>query len=181
MIIYSKRLALIPMTPAFLRASLRRDCAEAEKHLDIRLPRSWPTQEDILTVRLAELEADPSLQPWLLRAMALRDSGRMVGYLGFHTAPGPEYLEPYSPGAVEFGFEVFPADRRRGFAREASVALMEWAHHNHDVSRFVLSISPGNQASQGLAESLGFVRIGSHVDKVDGPEEIWGCEFSAAK
>jgi [ribosomal protein S5]-alanine N-acetyltransferase len=173
MIIYSERLALIPMTPAFLRASLRRDRAAAEELIDVLLPEAWPMEEDILAVRLAELEADLALQPWLLRAMALRDSRRMVGYLGFHTAPGPEYLQPKAENSVEFGFEVFPADRRRGFGREASLALMEWATCIQQVNRFVLSIRPDNQASQALARSLGFVRIGSQLDKVDGVEEVW--------
>ena len=96
----------------------------------------------------------------------------MVGHIGFHTGPAPDYLEPYSPGAVEFGFEVFPDFRRQGFAREASVALMQWARQTHGVQKFVLSISPGNGPSQSLAQQLGFVRIGSHMDEVDGPEDV---------
>jgi ribosomal-protein-alanine N-acetyltransferase len=173
MIIYSERLALIPMTPAFLRASLLGDRAEAERIIDALLPETWPVDEDILSVRLAELEADPRLQPWLLRAMTLRDSRRMVGYLGFHAAPGSEHRRPFAENAVEFGFEVFPLNRRRGFGREASLALMEWANRVHNVTRFVLSIRPENQASQALARSLGFVRSGSQMDKIDGLEEVW--------
>jgi RimJ/RimL family protein N-acetyltransferase len=36
----------------------------------------------------------------------------------------------------------------------------------------VLSIRPDNTASQALAAGLGFVRIGSHIDDVDGLEDI---------
>ena len=97
----------------------------------------------------------------------------MVGHFGFHTQPGAEYLEPYSPGAVEFGFTVFPPFRRRGFAREASLAMMQWAGEVHGIRKFVVSICPDNIASLGLAAQLGFVKIGHHIDEVDGWEDIF--------
>jgi RimJ/RimL family protein N-acetyltransferase len=102
----------------------------------------------------------------------LQGAGIMVGHIGFHTSPGAAYLELFSPGAVEFGFTVFPPFRRRGYAREASLALMRWARYTHGVRKFVLSISPGNRASQSLAAQLGFVRIDSHLDEVDGLEDV---------
>jgi hypothetical protein len=41
------------------------------------------------------------------------------------------------------------------------------------VTRFVVSIGPTNVASIALAQQLGFRRIGSHIDEVDGPEQIF--------
>jgi RimJ/RimL family protein N-acetyltransferase len=171
--ICSDRLDLIPMTPAFMRASLNHNIHEAEQHLQLSLPEGWPEERaDLLSLRLKQLEDDPALQPWLLRAMALRGSGIMVGHIGFHTAPGADYLRPFSPGAAEFGFSVFPFFRRQGYAREASVALMRWARQAHNVRSFVMTIRPDNLASQALAAQLGFVRIASHIDEVDGLEDI---------
>jgi [ribosomal protein S5]-alanine N-acetyltransferase len=171
--ICSDRLDLIPMTPAFMRASLKHNIQEAGQHLPLSLPEGWPGEfADVLSLRLKQLEDDPALQPWLLRAMAPRGSGIMVGHIGFHAAPGAEYLRPFSPEAAEFGFTVFPAFRRQGYAREASVALMRWASQAHNVRNFVMSIRPDNLASQALAAQLGFVRIGSHIDEVDGLEDI---------
>jgi RimJ/RimL family protein N-acetyltransferase len=132
----------------------------------------------MLRRRLGQLQDDPTLQPWLVRAMVPRDSRVMVGYIGFHAAPGAQYLQPYSPEAVEFGYTVFPPYRRQGYAREASFALMRWATGHHGVTRFVLSIRPDNIASQSLAASLGFVRIGYHIDVVDGLEDI--LQFDSA-
>lgn len=172
MTIPTDHLDLIPLTPAFLRASLNHDLTTAAHLSKLTLPSFWPDCEDVLSLRLAQLEADPSLQPWLLRAIALRSTGEMIGHIGFHTAPAPEYLQPYSPGAVEFGFTVFPLFRRHGFAQEASLALMNWAHQNHGVTKFIMTISPDNVPSQALAAKLGFIRIGSHLDEVDGPEDI---------
>jgi len=172
-VIQTERLDLISFTPAFMRASLRRDRAEAERLLGVPLPADWPGEcERLLTMRLGQIDEDPAVGPWLVRAMVLRDERAMVGNIGFHTAPNPDYLLPYSPGAVEFGFSVDEPYRRRGYAREASLALMRWAHDVHGVTKFIMTISPENVASQSLAAGLGFVRIGSHIDEVDGLEEI---------
>ena len=57
------------------------------------------------------------------------------------------------------------------------MALMRWAHEDHGVTRFVLSIRPDNTASQNLAASLGFARIGSQRDEVDGLEDILERRF----
>jgi RimJ/RimL family protein N-acetyltransferase len=171
--IRSDRLDLIPMTPAFLRASVNYNLHEAEQQLQLTLPTDWPGEHaNLLALRLKQLEDDPGLQPWLLRAMGLRRSGTMVGHIGFHTGPGADYLRPFSPGAVEFGFTVYASFRRQGYAREASMALMRWALETHGVRSFVMSIRPDNVPSQTLAAGLGFVRVGSHLDEVDGLEDI---------
>ena len=171
-IIHSERLDLISLTPAFLRAMLEHDLAGAGRILGVPIPEGLLDSTDVMALRLKQLEVDPTLQPWLLRAMVLRECCVMVGHIGFHTAPGDEYLRPYAPGGVEFGFTVYPPFLRQGYAREASMALMHWAYQVHDVTRFVLSIQPDNTASQALAAGLGFLRIGSHIDDVDGLEDI---------
>jgi ribosomal-protein-alanine N-acetyltransferase len=171
--IKTERLDLACMTPAFLRASLQGNIHEAEHSLRASLPKDWPGDaRSVLALRLKQIEEDFTVQPWLLRAMVLRAHSIVVGHIGFHTPPNPEYLQQFSTGAIEFGFTVFPEFRRRGYAREASLALMQWAHQSHGVSRFILSIRPDNLASQALAAQLGFVRIGSHMDEVDGLEEV---------
>lgn len=178
--IVSERLRLISMTPAFLRASLQGRLNEAEEELRLSLPAGWPGDAaDVLSLRLAQLESKPVLQPWLLRAMVLREANNTIGHIGFHTAPGAAYLEPYSPGAVEFGFTVYPPFHRQGYAREASLALMHWARATHGVQKFVLTISPDNIPSQALAAQLGFIRIGSHVDEIDGLEDVLEYKVSA--
>jgi [ribosomal protein S5]-alanine N-acetyltransferase len=161
------------MTPDFLRASLGGDLAEAERHIGLRLPTTWPDLRSILALRLGQLESDPALQPWLLRAVGLRSNREMIGHIGFHSSPDAAYLEQWSPGGVEFGFDISPAYRRQGYAREAAAGLMQWARDVHGVTSFVVTISPSNEASRALAKGLGFVRVGAHVDEVDGPEDVF--------
>lgn len=172
MVIRTQRLDLVPLTAEVLALSLAGDRSEVQRLLGATLPPEWPIYPDLFAMRLAKLKEDPALLPWLTRAMVLRETAEVIGVTGFHTAPGAEYLIPFSPGAVEFGYTVLPAWRRRGFARETALGLMNWATTEHGIRKFIMSIRPDNLPSQALAQQLGFVRIGSHQDEVDGEEDV---------
>jgi ribosomal-protein-alanine N-acetyltransferase len=176
-VIQSLRLDLVPMTPPVLQALLAGDVRKAGHLLGAKLPVDLEIPHYAMELRLHQLETDPSLQPWLMRAMVLREEGMVVGDIGFHAAPGHECLAELAPGGAELGFGVAPAWRRQGIAFEASEALMHWAWETHGVRHFVVSISPDNGPSLGLAAKLGFGKIGSHVDEIDGPEDIFGRSF----
>jgi [ribosomal protein S5]-alanine N-acetyltransferase len=75
------------------------------------------------------------------------------------------------------GYTVHPAYRRQGIATEAALALMHWAHRQHNQRCFVLSISPHNLPSTSMAESLGFIRCGSKMDDIDGLEIFFQRRF----
>ncbi len=167
------RLDLIPMTPPFLEASLRGDREQAALVIAAVVPEEWMKVDPWLQRRLEQLRKDPSLQPWLLRAMVLRSEQRMIGQIGFHARPGEPYLDDLAPGGVELGYTVFESWRRQGYAHEAAHGLMRWAHYEQGTTRFVVSISPTNVASLALAQRLDFKRIGSHFDDEDGPEDIF--------
>ena len=167
------------MAPEFLTATLAADRARQEAILGATVPHDWPDQLDVVRKRLEQLRAEPGLQPWLLRAMLLRNERRMIGQVGFHTRPGEHYLDEFAAGGVEFGYTVFLTFRRLGYAREACSGLMDWAWRAHGVTRFVVSISPDNLASLALARGLGFVRVGSHIDEEDGPEDVFRRDIAA--
>jgi [ribosomal protein S5]-alanine N-acetyltransferase len=178
--IQSTRLDMIPMTPEFMQAAFDGDLATAEATIGLTIPTDWLEEPDSwMRIRLEQLRADPGLQPWLLRAIGLRSERLMIGHIGFHTRPGADYLADLSPGGVEFGYTIFTRFRRQGYAREAAQALMGWAAREQGVTRFVVSISPQNLPSLGLAQQLGFQRIGSHIDEEDGPEDIFELRAGA--
>lgn len=97
-IIHSPRMDLVPFSPDFMRASIAGDLEEAERLLGAKLPSDWPDHPDTYELRLAQLEGDPSLFGWLVRGMILRENRQLVGHIGFHTRPDPEYLRELSPG-----------------------------------------------------------------------------------
>ena len=181
-IISSPRLDLIPLTPAFLSACLADEREAAETILGLSIPPEWFEEKGLMQLRLAQLEQRPDLQPWLLRAMGLRSQKQMVGHIGFHSAPGTSYLDEIAPGGVEYGYTVFSAYRRQGYAREACTALMRWARQGQQTPWaaqeqgapcFVVSIRPDNEPSLRLAQGFGFEKAGSHTDEVDGVEDIF--------
>ena len=161
------------MTPSFLECTCRGRHAEAEAIIGMRIPELWFECVSFAALRLRQFERGATSQPWLPRAVTFRGSGQMVGYIGFHTPPAPDYLKDLCPRGVEFGYTVFPAFRRQRVAWEASRALIQWASREHGVSSFVVSVSPSNLASLALISKMGFRRIGSHLDDEDGPEDIF--------
>ena len=114
-------------------------------------------------------------------------SQTMCGRIGFHSEPGPEDLRNVAADGVELGYEIGESFRRRGIGKEAALALMKWAYEEHDQRCFVLSINPGNIPSLGMARSMGFREIGSHIDEEDGLElyferrlRYWPGEWTSA-
>ncbi len=54
---------------------------------------------------------------------------------------------------------------------------MAWANTRHAVNDFAVTIAPDNLISRHLAESLGFVRMGEHIDDMDGLEYIYKLNY----
>ncbi|HEY9180678.1 MAG TPA: GNAT family N-acetyltransferase [Candidatus Baltobacteraceae bacterium] len=57
-------------------------------------------------------------------------------------------------------YAIYPAFQRRGYAREASLAVIEYVRNAYTVERICAEMDIRNEASYRLAESLGFVRVG---------------------
>jgi [ribosomal protein S5]-alanine N-acetyltransferase len=161
------------MPPEFLAGSLQNDRAGAEAMPGVTASPEWFDEPAIIKIMLDKVQREPSIQVWSIRGMVLRSQKRMIGHLGFHSKPDPVYLRELAPGGIEIGYTVYPEFRRQGYALEAVRALIAWAYQEHQVERFVLSISPENTPSLRIAERLGFIQIGSHIDEEDGLENIY--------
>jgi len=170
-----------------LEAWLTDDRAQAEQIGGFHIPDDLILSTRTLQMRLRQIRANPKVQPWLLRAIVVKESGTMCGRIGFHTEPGPEYLRDLAPDGVELGYSIGEPFRRRGYAKEAALTLMRWAFEVHQQRCFILSISPDNVASLAMAHSMGFREISSHIDEEDGLELIlerrldhWPDEWASA-
>jgi RimJ/RimL family protein N-acetyltransferase len=148
-----------------LRAVAGGELAEVERQLAAPIGAGW---EDGVPAeyRLAQLAADPTEQPWLVRAMVLREPRRVVGSIGFHAPPDDR-------GRVEVGYGVVAAERRRGYAREALHALLDWAWATGRARTCVASVSPDNAPSLALIGAFGFQRVGEQIDEIDGLEWVF--------
>jgi RimJ/RimL family protein N-acetyltransferase len=162
----SARLDLVSVGLDFVTAVLAGRMEEAERCVGLQLPPGWEREaESALRYRRAQMEADPSTRPWLLRLIVVRATGEMAGYVNFH---GP----PEDRGWVEIGYVVSPDFRRRGYAFEAAIAMFEWAAEQ-GVCRFRASVSPDNEPSLAMVRKMGFHRIGEQMDEIDGLEYVF--------
>jgi ribosomal-protein-alanine N-acetyltransferase len=161
-VIHGPRLDLVLLSGALLDALLANDRQRAQDLAEFALADEFPGDDEWVGKRRSQVVADPTWEPWSLRAIVLRDERRMVGSTSFHGPPGINALG--TPGAAEFGYGVFPAFQRRGYATETGRAMLEWARQEHGVRHFISSIEPSNAPSLRVIEKLGFTRLELIVD-----------------
>lgn len=163
-------LRLVPL--AGLAATAARDIDACRRIIGARIPDDWLGDSWVAEQRLGQWTQDPAFAPWSIRAIALKETGEIVGYIGAHDKPRPYYHAGRSDTLVEIGYAIFPSWRRQGLAREAAAGFMEFARRS--AVRWVrLSIAPGNVASLALARSLGAAYITRIGDSDDGPEDLY--------
>jgi len=171
--IETARLLLRLIPPQAVHAALSGDVKTLERDIAATVPADLLEEPDVLRHAQARLAEDARYLPWSARAIVLKQSREMIGHVRFHSRPDPEYLRPYARHAVEFGYAVFDAHRRRGYAEEALTGLMQWARRVHGVGRFVASVSPVNEPSTKLVAKLGFEKVGEYADPIDGIEYVY--------
>jgi RimJ/RimL family protein N-acetyltransferase len=93
---------------------------------------------------------------WLNYACRERTSGEIVGEV--------QSTLYASAGVAYVAYAVFPEFQRKGFAREAVSALIEYVRREYCIARFIAEMNTRNEASYKLAESLGFKRVEMHED-----------------
>jgi RimJ/RimL family protein N-acetyltransferase len=151
----SKRLRLVPISPAEVRAKI-----EAMSSADrAQLSADW----------LALLAGATASDPWVHGfSMVLRDTGAVVGSAGFKGPPGDE-------GVVEIAYAVEPQHQGRGFATEAAQALAGYALSSERVRTVRAHTLPHANASTRVLTKCGFRHVGEVMDPEDGL--VWRWEF----
>ena len=131
----------------------------------------WLRWTELSYEQLAELRQPPYGE----RAIALNDSGRLVGLVGLVPSLGPFGLLPSwpEPGRrfvpeVGLYWAVAPAHRRRGIAAEAAAVLIDHAFAELDLARVVATTERENVASIGVMR-----RLGMRVEENPEPEPAW--------
>jgi [ribosomal protein S5]-alanine N-acetyltransferase len=171
------RLELVGCTPDLLRAD-GEDRGRFAELLNARIPESWPPElydDDARRWTLAAIEEAPEEDGWwMYYLVADGDGGReLVGVVGYK---GP----PRDDGTVEVGYGVLPEHRRRGYAVEATNALVERAFGFPEVTQVVAETYPHLTPSIGVMEKCGlaFAGEGSEdgVVRYELPRDRWRAE-----
>ncbi len=170
--IETNRLLLRVIPLEALQATVSGDLDTVAQHVQLIVPPAWIGESWVAQLRFDQWQKDPAYGPWSVRAIALKETGEMIGYINCHGTPDPVFMEGKAPNGVEIGYMLFEPWRGQGHALEAITGFNRWAKI-HGVDSVVVSISPNNQASLALARKLTAEKIGSHIDERDGPEDVY--------
>ena len=102
--------------------------------------------------------------------MSLREGGETVGYVGFHGVARDK--------TVELGYDVLQQHRNKGYATEATKALVDWAFCQENVYFVHAMADEANDASNHILESLKFYRVESGLEgqtlwEIERPASAW--------
>ena len=168
--IQTPRLDLVVARERQLRAELESGAALASA-LGCGVPSSWPPEfydADAVRYSLSWLLKHPDEAEWGFYYFLERESAEarptLVGAGGFK---GP----PDGDGVVELGYSIVPERRRRGYATEATRAMVAFAFTSARVRTVIGQTLPSLVASIGVLEKAGFEFVGAGDDPYAPPGE----------
>jgi len=150
-VLTTERLQLAPFRPEAISALLAGDAMTLTRLTGFEFPlplRPPPLMEELLPQVHDRLETDPTSLGWWTWLAAERATQRVTGALGFGGPPDAE-------GAVMIGYATYPGATRKGYASEATQALVGWALAQPGVLRVCATIPPDNLAARRVAEKVG--------------------------
>ena len=154
----TERLLLIPATITMLEAAIASHEALAAA-LGADVPNSWPPDlldSEALAYTINQLQLGEDQQAWWMYFVCTIDTGgapRLIGSVGYK---GP----PLSDGTVEVGYGIVGDHQRRGFATEATRALLVEAFSHEAVKRVIAETLPILEPSIGVLKKVGFSFVG---------------------
>lgn len=149
--IETERLRLVVLFAEEVRALVDPDTDRAGRLAGVRFPPGWPEEPEPregLAWHVRHLEADPAQTLWRIRIIVERSSESVVGSVNLK---GP----PDETGDVEIGWGLVESCRGRGYAFEASSALLRWLFSQPGVRSVSATVPADNLASRRLAARLG--------------------------
>jgi RimJ/RimL family protein N-acetyltransferase len=168
------RLRLVPHAPDHLRALIEQPerFAELAGFPAAAGLREFFVSGEVSATFLASLRTLRHPDPWSLGfAVVHRESRAVIGSAGFKGAPD-------AAGVVEVAYGIVPAFEGRGYATEATHALVAYAFRSGLVQRVRAHTLPTPNASTRVLTKCGFQRTGEVVDPDDGP--VWRWERGEA-
>ena len=163
MALLTDRLELIPMSAAALDALIDSDRPKLEAVTHAHFPDPLcapPLMADALTSMRKQVHAeneDPRLGPWLAISRTTREAVGSVGLSGSAS----------DDGTLLVGYSIYPEFEGRGYATEATKALIAWALSLPRTRAIQATIPPWHIPSLRVAEKLGMRQVGTgHDDEV---------------
>jgi RimJ/RimL family protein N-acetyltransferase len=157
----TERLLVTPLSLDRAHAAMTdRDLLRRQLHAEI--PDEWPNREfaEFLPLLAQQLLQEPPFADWI-GLIIHRQERVLVGDIGFKGLPD-------SGGTVEIGYSVVPEYQGRGFATEATRAMIRWAFSNEAVETVTASCLNDNAPSIRVLQKAGMTEV-----RRDGPLLWW--------
>lgn len=162
--IETERLLLVTLLPEEIEFLIAGDSERVELLTGFTFPPDDPNRGVDLSWHLKALQAERNQLSWRIRVIVERSSNTVVGSINLK---GP----PNAAGDVEIGWGLNEDARGKGYATEASAAVINWVGKQPGVATVSATIPEDNHASQRVATRLGLSRI--NETRRDRP--LWKC------
>jgi ribosomal-protein-alanine N-acetyltransferase len=169
------RLRLVPISLEMVEAVLSRDKDAADAALDralatlgwptgARFPETWPNDDLVsraFPFSLAAIRAAPDIRLWGDTMVVTRDTPpRVLGSVVFKGKP--------TDGIAEVGYGIEDGSRGQGLATEATLACIEWALDQPDITAVQAITFAGHLASLGVIKNCGMTASGTRDHHIFG-------------
>lgn len=161
--IRTERLLLVCLLPEEIESLIAGDYARVSRLTSVYYPPDDPNRAVDWSWHLKALQADCNQVGWRVRVIVERSSNTVVGSI---TLKGPPL-----DGDVEIGWGLHADARGKGYATEASAAVIRWVAEHAGVTSISATVPDDNFPSQRLATRLGLCR--SNERRRDLP--LWKC------
>ncbi len=157
------RLVLTALTRTALNAWLNQDArvlreaTGAEFAEPVQVPPLFGEDLPMFRDRMTETPDELGWWVWLVHR---REDDRAVGVCGLGGRP--------LDGSTMLGYSVYPSFEGRGYATEASLALIGWVFMQPGAQRVVATVPVGHAASSSVALKLGMAAVGRDSDPTVG-------------
>jgi len=164
----TERLRLTALTAEGLRAWIDKDAERLEGETGVRFSvpvQAPPLLDDDLLHFHERMVAAPDDLGWWVWVVSIREDRRAVGACGLGGRP--------HTGTVAIGYSIYPRFEGRGFATEASGALVAGALGQPEVRIVQATVPTWHGASIAVARKLGMQEMGHERDPDVGEVAIY--------
>jgi RimJ/RimL family protein N-acetyltransferase len=159
----TERLRLVPLADEHLQLEIELDSdAEVMRFLDGRAR----TPEEVAEAHVRRMALNrkvPGLGYWI----AFERTGAFVGLMMLPPAHGPD--QPDDPDVADLGYRILRRHWRRGYATEASRALLQHGFTTVGVRRVIAQTMAVNAASRGVMTAVGMSYVRTYFPEFDDP------------
>ena len=164
--IITDRLLLIPYTIKICHSILNDDFTDLYE-AGLKKGKGWPDHDVLETLpkiidNLTAVENPTGFESWMIIKNNTKEIIGDAGFKGFNPIEN----------SVDIGYGIIEEERKKGYAEEASKALIEWAFSTEMVKEITAKCAVDNLGSIHLLKKLNFSEI-----KKDGEMIYWSKTY----